>query len=137
MAAVFNEPETLARFRELFVGTKGNNKVKKARAKKAMKLEVKRKILREGTLPHSKKQAFFLYGKQQINLLARREAELRNRGRLESRRTAERHQSAEISDLTADEGRTEKEDEREGSAERTAIYPTEMSDVSVDDAQWP
>jgi hypothetical protein len=136
MAAIFNEPETLARFRELFVGTEGNNKVKKTRAKKAMKLEVKRKILQEGTLPRSKKQAFFLYGKQQINLLARREAELRNRGRLESRRTAERHQSAEISDLTADEGRTE-EDEREGSAERRAIYPTEMSDVSVDDAQWP
>jgi hypothetical protein len=136
MAAIFNEPETLARFRELVVGAEGNNQVKNARAKKAMKLEMKRKILQEGTLPRSKKQAFFLYG-QQINLLARREAKLQNQGHLESRQTAERHQPAEMSDLAADEGRAEKENEREGSAERRAIYPAEMSDVSVDDAQWP
>lgn len=135
-AAVFNEPEKLARFRELFAGAKGNNQVKKARAKKAMKLEMKRKTLQDGTIPHSKKQAFFLYGKQQINLLARMEGELRNQGYRESRQTAERHQPAEMSDLAAGDGRAE-ENEREGSAERTAIYPAEMSDVSVDDAQWP
>jgi hypothetical protein len=136
-AAVFNEPEKLARFRKLFASAKGNNQVKKTRAKKAMKLEMKRKTLQDGTIPHSKKQAFFLYGKQQINLLARMEGGLQNQAYRESPQTAERHQPAERSDLAAGDGRAEKENEHEGSAEWTAIYPAEMSDVSVDDAQWP
>jgi hypothetical protein len=137
IAAIFNEPETLAQFREIFASAKGNNQVKEARAKKAMKLEMKRKILQDGTIPHSKMQAFFLYGEQQINLLARREGELQNQAHRESHQTAERYQPAEMSDLAAGDGRAEKENEREGSAERTATYPAEMSDVSVDDAQWP
>lgn len=134
MAAIFNESETLARFRELFVSAKGNNQMKIARAKKAMKLEMERKILQEGTIPRSKKQAFFQYGQQQINLLARREADLQNQRHLENSETTERYKPAEMSDLAAGERRAEKENEREGSA---AIYPAEMSDVSVDDAQWP
>jgi hypothetical protein len=133
-AAVFNELEKLARLRELFASAKGNNQVKKARA---LKPEMKRKILHGGTIPHSKKQAFFLYEKQSINLSARMEGELQNQLYRESRQTAERHQPAERSDLAAGDGRTEKENEREGSAEQTAIYPAEMSDMSVDDAQWP
>ena len=136
-ASFFNEPEKLARFRELFAGVKGNNKVKKTRAKKAMKLEMKRKILQDKTSPHSKKRELFLYGKQQINLLARMEGELRHQLYLESHQTAKRYQPAEMSDLVASDRRAEKENEREGSAEQTAIYPAEMSDVSVDDAQWP
>jgi hypothetical protein len=136
-AAVFNEAGGLARLRELVASAKGNNQVKKTRAKKAMKLEMKRKILQTGAIPHSKKQAFFLYGKQKINLLARMEGELQNQAYRESRQTAERYQPAEMSDLAAGDGRAEKGNEREGSAEQTAIYPAEMSDVSVDDAQWP
>lgn len=77
---------------------------------------------------------FFQYGQQQINLLARREADLQNQRHLENSQTTERYQPAEMSDLAAGERRAEKENEREGSA---AIYPAEMSDVSVDDAQWP
>jgi hypothetical protein len=102
-----------------------------------MKLEMKRKILQDKTSPHSKKRELFLYGKQQINLLARMEGELRNQLYQESHQTAERYQPAEMSDLAAGDRRAEKENEREGSAEQTAIYPAEMSDVSVDDAQWP
>jgi hypothetical protein len=134
-AAVFNEFEMLARFYELFASAKGNKQVKKARAKKAMILEMKRKVLQDGTIPHSKKQAFFLYGKQQITLLARREGELQNQAHRESRQTAE------MSDLAASDGEVENGNgnwnERGGSAEWTGIYPAEMSDVSVDDTQWP
>jgi hypothetical protein len=136
-AVAVSAPATQVRFGELFASAKDNSPMKSPRAKKAMKPEMKRKISQDGTIPHSKKQVFLQYRRQQVDPLAGREDELQNQGHLERRHTTERHQPAEMSDWAAGGGRAETENEREGSTVRRAVYPTEMSDVSVDDAQWP
>jgi hypothetical protein len=132
MVAVFDYPQTLARYREAFTDTPGDNEAKRRRATKVVKEELNGKMDTDNRILSQFKLQYSVYAKQQVDEMAAAESK-----RMEANRDgsgqSEKHRLGEMLAPSANEREVEADYESGADGQLEDFYPAKWSDESADD----